>query len=73
MRNLNTLQKADPQQLANSYRGAPQTIALVLAHMSAKAAPRSWTSSEKVRGQSVTRMAQLQQFSPEMVQKISLF
>ncbi len=74
MRNLNTLQKADPQQLAKFIQGEhPQTIALVLAHMSGKAASAVLAMlPEKLRGQAVVRMAQMQQFSPEMVQKISL-
>jgi flagellar motor switch protein FliG len=74
VRNLTTLQKADPQQLAKFIQGEhPQTIALVLAHMSSKAASVVLTMlPEKVRGQAVARMAQIQQFSPEMVQKISL-
>ena len=74
MKNLNTLQKADPQQLAKFIQGEhPQTIALVLAHMSGKAASAVLGMlPEKVRWQAVVRMAQMQQFSPEMVQKISL-
>ena len=74
MKNLNTLQKADPQHLAKFIQGEhPQTIALVLAHMSGKAASAVLGMlPEKVRGQAVVRMAQMQQFSPEMVQKISL-
>ena len=73
-RNLVTLQKADPQQLAKFIQGEhPQTIALVLAHMSGKAASAILALlPEKLRGQAVLRMAQMQQFSPEMVQKISL-
>jgi len=72
--NLVTLQKADPQQLAKFIQGEhPQTIALVLAHMSGKAASAVLAMlPEKLRGQAVVRMAQMQQFSPEMVQKISL-
>jgi flagellar motor switch protein FliG len=72
--NLVTLQKADPQQLAKFIQGEhPQTIALVLAHMSGKAASAVLALlPEKLRGQAVVRMAQMQQFSPEMVQKISL-
>jgi flagellar motor switch protein FliG len=72
--NLVTLQKADPHQLAKFIQGEhPQTIALVLAHMSGKAASAVLALlPEKVRGQAVVRMAQMQQFSPEMVQKISL-
>ena len=72
--NLVTLQKADPQQLAKFIQGEhPQTIALVLAHMSGKAASAVLALlPEKLRGQAIVRMAQMQQFSPEMVQKISL-
>jgi len=72
--NLVTLQKADPQQLAKFIQGEhPQTIALVLAHMSGKAAAAVLSLlPEKLRGQAIVRMAQMQQFSPEMVQKISL-
>jgi flagellar motor switch protein FliG len=72
--NLVTLQKADPQQLAKFIQTEhPQTIALVLAHMSGKAASAVLALlPEKLRGQAVVRMAQMQQFSPEMVQKISL-
>jgi flagellar motor switch protein FliG len=74
VRNLNTLQKADPEQLAKFIQGEhPQTIALVLAHMNSKAsAAVLGLLPEVLRGQVVMRMAQMQQFSPEMVQKISL-
>jgi flagellar motor switch protein FliG len=73
-RNLTTLQKADPQQLAKFIQGEhPQTIALVLAHMNGKAASAVLAMlPDKVRSQAVVRMAQMQQFSPEMVQKISI-
>jgi len=73
-RSMVSLQKADPQQLAKFIQGEhPQTIALVLAHMSGKAASAVLAElPEKLRGQAVVRMAQMQQFSPEMVQKISL-
>jgi flagellar motor switch protein FliG len=72
--NLVTLQKSDPQQLAKFIQGEhPQTIALVLAHMSGKAASAVLALlPARLRGQAVVRMAQMQQFSPEMVQKISL-
>jgi flagellar motor switch protein FliG len=71
--NLDTLQKTDPQQLAKFLQGEhPQTIALVLAHLNSRTA-RSvlMLLPEKVRGQTVKRVAQMQQFSPEMVKKIS--
>jgi flagellar motor switch protein FliG len=71
---LDTLQKTDPQQLAKFLQGEhPQTIALVLAHLNAKSA-RSvlLLLPEKIRAQAVKRLAEMQQFSPEMVKKISL-
>jgi flagellar motor switch protein FliG len=72
--NLDALQKTDPSQLAKFIQGEhPQTIALVLAHLNAKAARLVlMLLPEKVRGQAVKRLAQMQQFSPEMVKKISL-
>ena len=72
--NLDILQKTDPQQLAKFIQGEhPQTIALVLAHLNTRAA-RSvlMLLPEKIRGQAVKRLAQMQQFSPEMVKKISV-
>lgn len=72
--NLDTLQKADPQQLAKFIQGEhPQTIALILAHLSSKVA-RSvlLLLPGKIRSQAVKRLAQMQQFSPEMVKKIAL-
>jgi len=72
--NLDALQKTDPQQLAKFIQGEhPQTIALVLAHLNTRVA-RSVLMSlpEKIRGQAVKRLAQMQQFSPEMVKKIAL-
>lgn len=73
-RNLDTLQKADPQQLAKFIQGEhPQTIALVLAHLSAKTASLVLNLlSEKARAQAIKRLAQMQQFSPEVVQQISV-
>jgi flagellar motor switch protein FliG len=73
-RNLDTLQKADPQQLAKFIQGEhPQTIALVLAHLSAKMAAQLLTLlPDKIRAQSIKRLALMQQFSPEVVQRISL-
>lgn len=71
---LDTLQKADPQQLAKFIQGEhPQTIALVLAHLE----PRSASTvlgllPEKTRTQAVKRLARMQQFSPEVVQRIAM-
>jgi flagellar motor switch protein FliG len=70
---LDTLQRIDPEQLAKFLQGEhPQTIALILAHLDSRTA-RSVLMflPEKVRGLTVKRMAQMQQFSPEMVKKIS--
>jgi flagellar motor switch protein FliG len=70
---LETLQKADPQQLAKFLENEhPQTIALVLAHLDGKQASALLVKlSEEVRAESVTRLAQLRQFSPEMAEKVS--
>ena len=72
--NLDTLQKTDPHQLAKFIQGEhPQTIALILAHLSTKVSRAVLMMlPEKIRGQAVKRLAQMQQFSPEMVKKISL-
>jgi flagellar motor switch protein FliG len=71
---LDTLQRADPNHLAKFIQGEhPQTIALILAHLNAKVGRTVLMMlPEKVRGQAVKRLAQMQQFSPEMVKKISL-
>jgi len=72
--NLDALQKTDPQQLAKFIQGEhPQTIALILAHLNSRAARAVLLMlPEKVRAQAVKRLAQMQQFSPEMVKKISI-
>jgi flagellar motor switch protein FliG len=74
VQNLDTLQKTDPQQLAKFIQGEhPQTIALVIAHLNSRAARAViMLLPEKIRGQAVKRLAQMQQFSPEMVKKISV-
>lgn len=72
--NLDSLQKADPQQLAKFVEGEhPQTIALVLAHLGIKSASTMlMLLPEKIRAQAVARLAEMRQFSPEIVQKISV-
>src|SRR5580658_5997226 len=72
--NLDSLQKADPQQLAKFVEGEhPQTIALVLAHLGLKqASTMLMLLPEKIRAQAVARLAEMRQFSPEIVQKISV-
>jgi flagellar motor switch protein FliG len=74
VQSLDTLQRTDPQQLAKLIQKEhPQTIALIIAHLNGKAARAVLLLlPEKVRGQAVKRLAQMQQFSPEMVRKISV-
>ena len=71
---LDSLQKADPQQLVMFVEGEhPQTIALVLSHMGTKSATALLLLlPEKTRAEVVRRLAEMHQFSPEMVQKISV-
>ena len=71
---LDTLQKADPQQLAKFLEGEhPQTIALVLAHLGVKSASSvMMLLPDKLRAQAVQRLAEMRQFSPEMVQKVAI-
>lgn len=72
--NLDSLQRADPQQLMMFVEGEhPQTIALVLAHLGLKSASEVLLLlPEKTRAEVVRRLAEMHQFSPEMVQKISV-
>jgi flagellar motor switch protein FliG len=72
--NLDALQKTDPQQLAKFIQGEhPQTIALVLAHLNLRVARNVlMLLPEKIRAQAVKRLAQMRQFSPEMVKKIAM-
>jgi flagellar motor switch protein FliG len=71
---LDSLQKADPQQLAKFLEGEhPQTIALILGHMDARQASALLIKlPEQVRSEAVKRLAQLRQFSPEMAEKVSV-
>jgi flagellar motor switch protein FliG len=71
---LDSLQNADPQQLAKFLEGEhPQTIALVLAHMDGKQASTLLMKlPEQIRAETVKRLAQLRQFSPEMAEKVSV-
>ena len=70
---LESLQKADPQQLAKFLEVEhPQTVALILAHLNARqASTLLMRLPEETRAQSVKRLAQLRQFSPEVAQKVS--
>ena len=72
--NLDSLQKADPQQLAKFLESEhPQTIALILAHLDAKPASELLMRfAEPLRAESLKRLAQSRQFSPEIAEKVSL-
>src|SRR5208283_1663784 len=71
---LESLQDADPQQLAKFLEVEhPQTIALILAHLhSRQASALLLRLPEEIRGETVKRLAQLRQFSPEVAQKVAL-
>jgi flagellar motor switch protein FliG len=71
---LDSLQKADPQQLAKFLESEhPQTIALTLAHVDSKQASELLMRlPETLRAETIKRLAQLRQFSPEIAQKVSL-
>jgi flagellar motor switch protein FliG len=70
---LESLRKADPQQLAKFIEGEhPQTVALILAHLEAKqASTLLMRLPEELRAEAIKRLAQLRQFSPEMAQRVS--
>ena len=68
------LEKADPQQLSKFILGEhPQTIALILAHLQPGAAPRSSSRCclMTLRVDVLTRMASLEEISPEVIARIS--
>jgi flagellar motor switch protein FliG len=69
---LDALERADPTQLVKFLEGEhPQTIALVLAHLDAKKVPTLVMKlPEQIRAESVKRLAQLRQFSPEMAERV---
>ena len=71
---LESLQKVDPQQLAKFLETEhPQTIALILAHLHARQASALLLRlPEEIRAETIKRLAQLRQFSPEVAQKVSL-
>jgi flagellar motor switch protein FliG len=73
MASIDSLQKADPQQLAKVvHREHPQTIALVLAHIGLSHAAKLLAAlPPKLRADIVRRMAVLDQISPEVVNKIA--
>jgi flagellar motor switch protein FliG len=71
---LESLQKADPQQLAKFLEGEhPQTTALILAHLNARQASVVLSRlGEGARAEVIKRLAGLRQFSPEVAQKVSV-
>jgi flagellar motor switch protein FliG len=71
---LESLRKADPQQLAQFIEGEhPQTIALILAHLESKQASTVLMRlPAELRAEPIKRLAQLRQFSPEMAQRVAL-
>lgn len=70
---VDLLQKADPQQLAKFIHNEhPQTIALVLSHLNASQAAALLVSlPAEMRADVALRMANLDQISPEIVNKIA--
>ena len=72
-KNFEAVQKADPQQIAKVLEPEhPQTIALVLAHLNASVSKSVLLLlPDPARTQAVRRLAEMQNFSPEVVQKIS--
>ena len=70
---FDTLQRADPQQLAKFIHNEhPQTIALILSHLNASQAAGLLTSlPAELRPDVALRMANLDQISPEIISKIA--
>ena len=73
MSNFDALQKADPQQLAKFLHSEhPQTIALVLAHLNASQAAALLSNlPASMRADLALRVANLDQISPEVINKIA--
>jgi flagellar motor switch protein FliG len=71
--NFDAIQKADPQQLAKFIQSEhPQTIALILSHLSpSQAAGLLFSLPAEMRSEIATRMANLDQISPEIISKIA--
>ena len=70
---FDAIQNADPQQLAKFIHGEhPQTIALVLSHLShTQAAALLMSLPSSMRADVAQRMASLDQISPEIILKIA--
>ena len=71
---FDTLQRADPQQLAKFIHNEhPQTIALILSHLNAtQAAGLLISLPAELRADVALRMAGLDQISPEIISKIAV-
>jgi flagellar motor switch protein FliG len=71
---LAMLQKMDPQQLSKFLENEhPQTVALVLAHLDAKRGSSLLMHLDAgARVETVRRLAEMRQFSPEMAQKVGV-
>jgi flagellar motor switch protein FliG len=70
---FNSLERADPQQLSKFVLSEhPQTVALILAHLKpAQAAQLLNSLPEDLRADVLTRMASLDEISPEVISRIS--
>ncbi|HYP06097.1 MAG TPA: flagellar motor switch protein FliG [Bryobacteraceae bacterium] len=70
---FDVLQKADPQQLAKFIHNEhPQTVALVLSHLNSSQAAALLSSLPRdLRTDVAVRMANLDQISPEIIEKIA--
>ncbi len=70
---FSSLEKINPQQLSKFIQNEhPQTIALILAHLSASQAAELISAlPEDMRTEIVVRMANLEEISPEIVKKIA--
>ncbi len=68
-----SLEKVNPQQLSKFIQNEhPQTIALILAHLSASQAADLLSSlPEELRAEVAIRMANLEEISPDIIKKIS--
>jgi flagellar motor switch protein FliG len=73
-KNLESLQKADPNQLSRFISGEhPQTIALILSHLSApQAASLLAALPMPLRSDVTLRIAQLDRVSPDVVARVSV-
>jgi len=71
---LAMLQKMDPQQLSKFLENEhPQTVALVLAHLDPKrGSTLLMLLDARQRVETVRRLAEMRQFSPEMAQKVGV-